>query len=290
VSRLPALRDLAELVRLPAALTVPGDVLAGAAAAGWPARRRAWALPAASVSMYWAGMALNDYADRELDRVERPERPLPTGRVTPGQALGTASALTVVGLALAGLAGGRPALGLAVPLAGVVWSYDLVLKDTRFGPGAMAAARGLDVLLGASGRPGAASVPALALATHTAGVTALSRGEVNGSRAVTAGAAAATTGVIATTVALTGKNASRRSRIAAAALALTYAAVVGRAQAAAVASPDSRTVRAATGAGIRGMIPLQAALMARAGAVGPAAVLVAAEPASRLAFKVVSAT
>jgi len=31
---MPSLRDLAELVRAPAALSVPGDVLAGAAAAG----------------------------------------------------------------------------------------------------------------------------------------------------------------------------------------------------------------------------------------------------------------
>ncbi|CAA9277925.1 MAG: hypothetical protein AVDCRST_MAG41-3374, partial [uncultured Corynebacteriales bacterium] len=33
-------RTLAELVRLPAALSVPGDVLVGAAAAGWPFGRR----------------------------------------------------------------------------------------------------------------------------------------------------------------------------------------------------------------------------------------------------------
>jgi len=29
-------------------------------------------------------MALNDYADRDLDAVERPERPIPSGRVSPG--------------------------------------------------------------------------------------------------------------------------------------------------------------------------------------------------------------
>ena len=290
MSRAPALRDLAELVRFPAALTVPGDVLSGAAAAGWPLRRRTWALPAASVALYWAGLALNDYADRELDRVERPERPLPTGRVSPGQALGTASALTAAGLAFAGLAGGRPALRRAIPLAAVVWSYDLALKDTPLGPGAMAAARGLDVLLGACGRPSAAILPAGVMAAHTAGVTVLSRGEVNGSRAATAAVVTAATGAIAVIAALAGGKTSRRSRVAGAALAITYAAIVGRPQAAAIASPDPRTVRAATGAGIRGMIPLQAALLAGAGAVGPAAALLAAEPASRLAFTMVAAT
>ncbi|MEV4021174.1 UbiA family prenyltransferase, partial [Nonomuraea angiospora] len=88
------MRALLELVRAPAALTVPGDVLAGATAAGtvrWP---RAVGLAASSVCLYWAGMALNDYADRALDAVERPERPIPSGRVRPGAALALACALT----------------------------------------------------------------------------------------------------------------------------------------------------------------------------------------------------
>ena len=80
-----AWRDLAELVRAPAALSVPGDAVAGAAAAGalGRAHRRAW--PRASVCLYWAGMAANDWADRELDAVERPERPIPSGRVSPAR-------------------------------------------------------------------------------------------------------------------------------------------------------------------------------------------------------------
>jgi IMP dehydrogenase len=73
----------------------------------------------------------------------------------------------------------------AAALAGTVWAYDTVLKDTSAGPVAMAAARGLDVLLGASasGRTRAGLVPAGLLAAHTAGVTLLSRGEVHGTRA-----------------------------------------------------------------------------------------------------------
>jgi 4-hydroxybenzoate polyprenyltransferase len=84
-------------------------------------------------------MALNDFADRNLDAVERPERPIPSGRVTPRQALAIAGGLTAAGLAVAG-AGGRRALGVAVPLAATVWAYDLALKQTRLGPAAMAAA------------------------------------------------------------------------------------------------------------------------------------------------------
>ncbi|MGH8867700.1 MAG: UbiA family prenyltransferase, partial [Actinomycetes bacterium] len=80
-------RDLVELVRAPAALTVPGDVVAGAAASGWPQGRRTLGLAAASTLLYWSGMALNDWADRTVDAKERPERPVPSGRVPAGVAL-----------------------------------------------------------------------------------------------------------------------------------------------------------------------------------------------------------
>ena len=81
---LPAASDLAELVRLPAVLSVPGDVLVGAAASGQVRNvRRTAGLVASSSCLYLAGMALNDYADREVDAVERPGRPIPSGRVTP---------------------------------------------------------------------------------------------------------------------------------------------------------------------------------------------------------------
>ncbi|MFD3331760.1 UbiA family prenyltransferase [Streptomyces sp. NPDC058700] len=142
------LRAWGELLRVSALLSVPGDALAGAAAAGIrPGRGTAWAI-GASLCLYEAGMALNDWADRDVDAVERPHRPLPSGRVAPGAALGAAGALTVTGLALASRAG-RPALAVASALAATVWAYDLRLKHTAAGPAAMATARGLDLLLGA---------------------------------------------------------------------------------------------------------------------------------------------
>jgi 4-hydroxybenzoate polyprenyltransferase len=152
-------KALAELVRAPAALTVPGDGLAGAAA-GFPLGGRTAALTASSVCLYWAGMALNDYVDRDVDAVERPARPIPSGRVSPRAALGTATALTAAGLAIAGAAGGTRALGVAVPLTCAVWAYDLGLKGTAAGPPVMAAARGLDIVLGAGvGGVGARCLP-----------------------------------------------------------------------------------------------------------------------------------
>ncbi|GAA3747320.1 4-hydroxybenzoate polyprenyltransferase [Spinactinospora alkalitolerans] len=281
-------RDAAELVRLPAALTVPGDTLAGAAAADWPDGRRTWALPVASTLLYWAGMVLNDYADRAVDAVERPERPIPSGRVSPGDALALASGLTAAGIAAARWGGGRRALRTALPLTAVIWCYDLAGKRGPLGPVLMASARGLDVLLGAGGRPRAAAVPALALTVHTAGVTALSRGEVHGASPATAGFAVAATLTGAALAAAPQRP--KRPAGAAAAFAALFATTVGRAQAAALRCPDAGTVRGATGAGIRGMIPLQAALLARAGHPVRATALVCAGPVARAASKAVSPT
>ncbi|NEC51068.1 prenyltransferase, partial [Actinospica acidiphila] len=54
----------AELVRLPALFTVPGDTLAGIAATGARPRPRALLPIGSSLCLYAAGMVLNDWADR----------------------------------------------------------------------------------------------------------------------------------------------------------------------------------------------------------------------------------
>nr|WP_241546728.1 UbiA family prenyltransferase [Streptomyces sp. ScaeMP-e48] len=229
-------RAWTELFRVSALFSVPGDALAGAAAVGRsPGRGTALAI-GASLCLYEAGMALNDWADREEDAVDRPHRPIPSGRISPSAALGAAGALTAAGLALAARAG-RPALAVATGLAATVWAYDLHLKHTKAGPAAMAAARSLDLLLGATATatatayagtgPGpratrpmrlgavpptgpdnvaraagparsllAALPAALVLGAHTYGVTAVSRHEAQG------GSTAVPLAVLATTTAL----------------------------------------------------------------------------------------
>lgn len=143
------MRAWTELFRVSALFSVPGDALAGAAAVGRsPGRGTALAI-GASLCLYEAGMALNDWADREEDAVDRPHRPIPSGRISASAALGAAGGLTAAGLALAARAG-RPALAVATGLAATVWAYDLHLKHTKAGPAAMAAARSLDLLLGAT--------------------------------------------------------------------------------------------------------------------------------------------
>ncbi|MGW2178305.1 SCO3242 family prenyltransferase [Streptomyces sp. NPDC001732] len=142
-------RAWAELLRVSALFTVPGDALAGAAATGRRPDRGTALATGASLCLYEAGMALNDWADRDEDAVDRPHRPIPSGRIAPGAALAAAGALTAAGLGLAARAGRGP-FTVATALAATVWAYDLRLKHTPAGPAAMAAARSLDLLLGAT--------------------------------------------------------------------------------------------------------------------------------------------
>ncbi|WP_326693658.1 SCO3242 family prenyltransferase [Streptomyces sp. NBC_01766] len=310
----------AELLRISALFTVPGDALAGAAAAGLrPGRGTAYAV-GASLCLYEAGMALNDWADRAEDAIDRPHRPIPSGRVTPRAALATAGALTAAGLALSARAG-RPALAVATALAGTVWAYDLKLKHTPAGPAAMAAARALDLMLGATatGRAGPARPgeghgtrrarhawgAAALLATHTYAVTSVSRHETHGgSTAVPIAALAATVALGCAAVRSGGTSAptatatasavtAAASAVTAAASAVTAAGYLGTAAKPylhAALNPSPALTQQAVGGGIRAMIPLQSALAARAGAPGTAAALLALAPLARTLARKVSPT
>ncbi|MEU5820378.1 SCO3242 family prenyltransferase [Streptomyces sp. NPDC047803] len=291
-------RDWAELLRISALFTVPGDALAGAAAAGRrPGRSTALAM-GASLCLYEAGMALNDWADRDEDAVDRPHRPIPSGRITPRAALAAAGALTAAGAVLAARAG-RPALGMATGLAATVWAYDLRLKHTPAGPAAMAAARSLDLLLGATAtgqgsplRAARAALPAAALlGAHTYAVTAVSRHETQGGSTtapVTALAAAAGIGGAV----LRERRAPRSAPTGLLLTALTgaYLRTAARPLAHAALNPSPPLTQGAVGSGIRAMIPLQAALAARAGAAGSALAVMGLVPLARALSRKVSPT
>ncbi|GAA4509272.1 SCO3242 family prenyltransferase [Nonomuraea ferruginea] len=272
------MRALLELVRAPAALSVPGDTIAGAAAAG---RRPAPGLALASVLVYWSGMALNDWADREADAVERPERPIPSGRVRPGAALGLATALTGAGLATAALAGGRRGLTVAGLLAGAVWAYDLRLKRTAAGPASMAACRVLDVLLGAGEQTRAALPAALAIGAHTYGISVLGRAEVTGAAPGTAGRAVAASTVAAGLAAASCARGGAAARAGAGVLIAGYLASTLPVQAGLRTLPDPENVRRAVRLSILGLIPLQAAAVAGGGRFATAGALLCSLPVGR---------
>lgn len=272
--------DYLDLVRAPASLTVLGDALVGALGARGPgagAPLRIGALAASSVCLYSAGMALNDWADADLDALERPERPIPSGRISRDRALAVGAGLTVLGVGSA-FAAGRSSGLVAIALAGALWAYDTVFKPTAAGPVVMAACRGLDVMMGAAG-PGwrAALVPAGAVAAHTVAVTAISRGEVDGSTPTTGRAAVAVSVAVAASGLL-----GRGNRPAALLGAVRYLAAVLPGQLRVARRPGAAEARDATRAGIRSVVPLQSALAARAGSPLATAALLGVETLGRV--------
>jgi 4-hydroxybenzoate polyprenyltransferase len=283
---MPSAATIAELVRLPAVLSVPGDVLVGAAASGQ--RRniaRAAGLTAASSSLYLAGMALNDYADRDVDARERPARPIPSGRVTPRFALGLAGGLTAASTVLAVAADGAKALKVAAPLAGAVWAYDLALKETPAGAAGMSACRALDVLMGSGAHGAPAALPAAAVVgAHTAVVTSVSRHEAEGATArIPLTALVATAGVASAAAVLAVRRSAGSAvrRGLSLGLVAAYAGVVGGAHADAAREPSPERLQRAVGAGILGLMPLEAGLLAGAGALAPAAAVAGLWPLAR---------
>ncbi|MFE7129802.1 SCO3242 family prenyltransferase [Streptomyces sp. NPDC057638] len=316
-------RAWAELLRVSALVSVPGDALAGAAALRLPPNRGTLLALGTSLCLYEAGMALNDWADRDEDARERPHRPIPSGRITPAAALTAATTLTATGLLLAARAG-RPALTVATALATTVWAYDLHLKHTRWGPGAMGTARTLDVLLGATAtarptRTGAsatgpatpaptltttttasavrAAVPAaLTLGTHTYALTAVSRHETQGGSTLTPLAALATTLALAAHSARPPRRHPTRPGPGDLLPAHTAAAYLRTAVAPylhATLNPSPQLTQQAVGGGIRALIPLQATLAGRAGhpaGHATAAALIGLAPLARALTRKVSPT
>lgn len=145
-----------QLLRLPNVFTAMADIFMGYLFSHmnvepWPVFGL---LLAASSLLYLAGMVLNDVFDRDIDARDRPGRPIPSGRVPLGVAVGLGYGMLALGTALgwgaAQLTGDvRPGV-IATLLAAAVMLYNKALKQTPLAPLAMGACRFLNVLLGMS--------------------------------------------------------------------------------------------------------------------------------------------
>jgi len=174
-------------LRAPNLLTVPGDPWCGAAVVALfgGTRLSAWCLlllGAASVCFYGFGLILNDLTDLDRDRVERPDRPLPSGAISLSAARRAAAIAAITGTGCALLCGPRPFL-TSLCLVGVIAFYTRHGKESR-GTAAMSMGlcRGFSLLLGASvaGWPAATVVAALLLVVYIGAVTAIAAEEVHG--------------------------------------------------------------------------------------------------------------
>lgn len=139
------------LCRFPAVFTALADIGLGYAIVAGPRFTPRFALTLlASAGLYLGGMVLNDILDEAKDTLERPQRPIPSGRVSRAAAWRFYAVLTLGGLAAAAACVNMLSLAVAVALAITVWLYDGPLKRTLLGPFVMGACRSGNILLGAS--------------------------------------------------------------------------------------------------------------------------------------------
>ncbi len=197
VSRKPPAILLAwlQLIRLPTVFTAMSNILCGylithsEPLSVITGQSGFYLLLISSAGLYLGGMVLNDVFDAQLDSVERPERPIPSGRITRRSAAILGCLLMLLGIAAAATAGGS-SLSVAVILAVMVVAYDWVLKKSWVGSFGMGICRFLNIMLGASALSSAADLWQLpqvgfaaGLCVYIIGVTWFARNEAGNSSA-----------------------------------------------------------------------------------------------------------
>ena len=181
----PRLAAYGRLLRLSLAPSAAADILAGALLGGGgdlPAAAPLLRLLCASLAVYHGAMVLNDWADRRHDAAARPERPLPTGEVSPPAALLLGAGLLLAAPWIAAPLGRRAALWMAA-LAVAAGFYDLAGRGPWRGPlllalcraGNLAAGLQLGVWLGGRDPAPALLGPALLYGLYVFGLSRLGR-------------------------------------------------------------------------------------------------------------------
>ncbi|MEO8961236.1 MAG: UbiA-like protein EboC [Ginsengibacter sp.] len=179
------------LVRPANIVTSVSDVLAGVAISGFLALSDSiitslspvLLLCISTIGLYGGGVVFNDVFDAALDKIERPERPIPSGLIPIKQATVLGIFLLLVGIITAFIVGTIQGL-LAVSIVVASLIYNKWSKHHPVaGPLNMGLCRGLNLLLGISVVTVAlnqwwfiAFVPII----YIAAITMISRGEVHG--------------------------------------------------------------------------------------------------------------
>ncbi|MDW8098272.1 MAG: UbiA family prenyltransferase [Anaerolineae bacterium] len=111
-------------------LPATGLVLLGAyLASGWPWPRATWIAAGAMWAITSFGYVTNDLHDVEADRVNKPDRPLPSGRVRPSSARLAAAVLAGLAIGLASAIDGL-AVSAAILALLLLVLYNVCLKST----------------------------------------------------------------------------------------------------------------------------------------------------------------
>ena len=149
-----SIKDYLALVRLPNLFTLPSNILVGMATVSSLAFTltsftQFLLLVTISVLLYCVGIVLNDLCDFDIDKKERPNRPLPSGKISRRSAIVLVAIFSTLALILS-LQVSFSTLVISSILFSVIFGYDKYLKNTYAGPFTIASARVMNILLGTS--------------------------------------------------------------------------------------------------------------------------------------------
>lgn len=280
-------------------VTSVSDVLAGVAISGFLALSGFTIANLASVillcistiGLYGGGVVFNDVFDAALDKIERPERPIPSGLIPIKQASFLGIILLLVGIITAFIVGSISGL-LSVSIAVAALIYNKWSKHHSIaGPLNMGLCRGLNLLLGISIVTVAlnqwwfiAFVPII----YIAAITMISRGEVQGgNKSVLYGAVVLYSIVIAAVLLLSYFNKQLWWTII---FLLPFALMIFSAQINAIRSPLPKNIGKAVKAGVIALILMNAAWSAAFGAIVLAFLIVLLLPLSLWLSKLFAVT
>lgn len=278
-------------------VTAMADILAGVALAGFVFENQSsyitvGILLIATVGLYGGGVVFNDVFDAELDQVERPERPIPSGLISKSAATRWALMLLIVGVLSALLVNTYPSgiLALAIAVAAVV--YDKWGKHhSLFGPVNMGLCRGLNLLLGISIVPTALfaiGYVAIFPILYIAAITMISRGEVHGGKKTTLVAGSIYYMLVIGSILLV---AFLKGQVLVSGIFLSlFALMIFPPLIKAIRQPSGKAIGKAVKTGVIGLILMNAAWAAAAGSIPLAIVIAILLPLSLLLARIFAVT
>ena len=265
-----------QLARPANVVTAWADVLAGMAVAGVTIgmitgdiggllpESALWLL-LSTTGLYAGGVAFNDVFDAKLDAIERPERPIPSGRASLQGAIIFGLFLLIGGVVAAWQSdwvSGLIAAGIAV--AALV--YDSVGKHHAvFGPINMGVCRGMNLLLGMSAIPSmlVEVMPVSILPIiYIGAITAISQGEVHGGTSKKGWFAVGLLGLVVFMLIVIAFTGYSYIFLYGMIFIAFFVWLVAPPFVRAARNPEAPMIRKAVKAGILGLIPLNAALAA----------------------------
>lgn len=288
---------LLELARPANVVTAWADIWAGVAAAGGvlaiadgigagvfletPLPSLVWLLLATS-GLYAGGVVLNDVYDAKLDATERPERAIPSGRITRQNALLFGTLLLILGV-LAAFQVNDTSGWIAFAIGVCAIFYDRIGKhNTVLGPLSMGLCRAGNLMLGVSIVP-AMLLPRWYLAliplVYIGAITAVSRGEVHGGSKATGSIAVGLVFALLVSLMILFAHTFTVLMIAIGFI-LLFGWLVLPSFLKAAREPAADNIRRAVQAGIMGLIPLNAALAAGFAGLIPGLIVLSLLPIS----------